>query len=366
MSCYGSDDFENIICQARHKYHALFIQICYLALEIERHGNEDLASRILLQLVFDSDTDLALFDTRKEEAMLDMRAFFARQGCHRAEQFIYEKLAEISNINTLTENEALCQNFANSLKTRSNDCRQTLNDLWLQEYGAKQNSLWTIPLPACFFMIKMNVPKIFTAITKYLPLAERSSGILGLRAIHVASFMGCANILDTLLDSTEDVDVRDQYRRTALFIAASMGHRNCCDVLHSKKANVQNQDRHGHGMAEVAARGGHFDCLKYLVGKGASVGGDAAVSQCIRTPIEAAVDGDIADGQMIQWMMNNGADPQPNASRLARSKNRDDLVQVLDRGTQMSSWDAFPFPMSLNNTVTHQTVDPKLTWSPKT
>ena len=77
--------------------------------------------------------------------------------------------------------------------------------------------------------------------------------------------------MELLLGKDANVNLVNNYRRTALMIAARKEHKDIVELLLGKDANVNLANNNGATALMIAAESGHKDIVELLLGKGADV-----------------------------------------------------------------------------------------------
>lgn len=87
--------------------------------------------------------------------------------------------------------------------------------------------------------------------------APRNEAAYGAVALFNAITKGRLPMVESLLRTNIDVDVRNTDGTTALMAAALLGNREMVEVLINKGANIAAQDAEGKTAADIAAQNGH-------------------------------------------------------------------------------------------------------------
>ncbi|KAK4243163.1 ankyrin repeat-containing domain protein [Corynascus novoguineensis] len=90
-----------------------------------------------------------------------------------------------------------------------------------------------------------------------------------MQGLHVAAYFGISDVLETLLHSSNNNDVKDSFRRTPLWWAARNGHGAVVKVLlGTGKVDADSKDKDGQTPLSCAAWNGHKAVVKMLLDRG--------------------------------------------------------------------------------------------------
>ena len=126
-------------------------------------------------------------------------------------------------------------------------------------------------------------------------------------ALYVAHEVDWPRLIDWLIRSDVDINVRDEYGRKALHIAAVRGHIECVSALLAAGGiDVDAIDEQGRSAALLAAQHGHWDCVRALCYVGAQVKFHNDGEQ---TVLHSAVYRTHEDDwpRLIDWLVRHGA-----------------------------------------------------------
>ena len=126
-------------------------------------------------------------------------------------------------------------------------------------------------------------------------------------ALYVAHEVDWPRLMDWLRKSGADINMKDEYGRTALHIAAVLGHMECVSaLLQAGRIDVDANDEQGRSAVLLAAQHGHWDCVQALCDAGATI---AFHSYSTQTVIRRALH--VADeskrSRLIDWLVRHGA-----------------------------------------------------------
>jgi ankyrin repeat protein len=101
-------------------------------------------------------------------------------------------------------------------------------------------------------------------------LSINETDSIGRTALHWATYMGDANIINTLLRCGADPDVFDKSSTTPLHAAAGLGSMPCVTALIYSGADLESRNRFGATPLHYAFQQGHMDVIEALIKEGAS------------------------------------------------------------------------------------------------
>ena len=88
---------------------------------------------------------------------------------------------------------------------------------------------------------------------------------------HVAAYVGDIFLLQSLIQTEKDANLRDKRNTTPLHHAIYGGYEDCALFLLECGAEVDALDDRGISPLHIASSQGHLDCLKLLIKFGANV-----------------------------------------------------------------------------------------------
>ena len=126
-------------------------------------------------------------------------------------------------------------------------------------------------------------------------------------ALYVAHEVDWPRLMDWLRRSGADINMKDEYGRTALHIAAVLGHMECVSaLLRAGRIDVDANDEQGRSAVLLAAEHGHWDCVRALCDAGATI---AFHSYSTQTVLHRALH--VADeskrSRLMDWLVRHGA-----------------------------------------------------------
>ena len=89
-------------------------------------------------------------------------------------------------------------------------------------------------------------------------------------ALHLAAKSGRAKMVEWLIKSGADVNLKDTFGLAPLAVAARSGHVSCVEVLLSIHATVDTKDLSGKTPMFLACEAGHCDIVRLLLDNGAN------------------------------------------------------------------------------------------------
>ncbi|MDE2688373.1 MAG: ankyrin repeat domain-containing protein [Chloroflexota bacterium] len=125
----------------------------------------------------------------------------------------------------------------------------------------------------------------------------------GWTLLHLAAASGRTKWAKDLINTTADVDVREDYGATPLHLAAWQGHKDITQSLIGAGADVNAQEKAGGTPLHWAANSGHTEIVSMLIDARADVNID---DKCGRTPLYQATQQGIAE--IVEALIDAGAD----------------------------------------------------------
>ena len=176
---------------------------------------------------------------------------------------------------------------------------------------------------------------ILTLLGTTVDLAHK---VRGQTAVSVAAANGFAEVLEVLLDGSENLNARDgnPQRQTVLQIASSKGHQAVVGLLIDKGADADLKDKYGKAALHEAARNGHEAVVRLLIDKGADT---SLKDKYGKTALqEAAWNGHEA---VVRLLIDKGAGTSLKEEIMTAlheaARNGHDVVRLLiDKGADIS------------------------------
>ena len=312
------------------KLQSLVIYIYQLAQQASFRHQNDQSKIILLKLLRFLDKYPALYDERKLDTFVGMAKLLERLGLTEECEHIALKITNIEGLST-SDLMKLSGNLLTDCFRKSSD----VIDLYFPKVWSK-TSVSTVPSDGA-------VPPLHRAAQdpKSNVLEAMLQSMLSDDSLPAISVRQGYQLVD--FRSPQDVskvralvDVRDFCGRTPLFVAAAAGNERCCLALLRFEADVNTRDSCGHTILEVAARGGNVTVVEIIHRAGCAINPD--ISGCASSPLQAAIESDRYNDQVVQYLLDKGADvdvPRPcdhkNAIGLARESNLLELENQMRR-----------------------------------
>lgn len=101
----------------------------------------------------------------------------------------------------------------------------------------------------------------------------------GRSGLAMAATFGLTSIVQCLVEITEDIDVGDNEKTTALMCAAGAGHKNTLGILLDAGANIEKADVSGSTALIAAASNDCIEAVKLLLAKGANIDAETVYRQ---------------------------------------------------------------------------------------
>ena len=306
------------------------MHIYQLAQQANFRRQDDRSRIILLRLLRFLDKYPELYDMRKLETFVGMAELLARLGLAEECEHIALKINNIEGLSTSDSIKISGNLLAESFRKTSDVIDIYFPKVWSKTFVS------TVPSYAA-------VPHLHRAAQD--PRSNVLDAILqsmfsneSLPAISIEKgypMINCES-LQQLNQVRALVDVRDFYGRTPLFVAAAASNEQCCWTLLRFQADPNLRDSRGHTILEVAARGGNVMVVKGLHAAGCGI--DPDISGCASSPLQAAIESDNYNDQVVQYLLTQGADvdvrrpyDQKNAIDLARDSSLIELEKQMRR-----------------------------------
>ena len=335
----------------KERLHYLFIKTYELGLQAEERAHQDQARWILLKLVLALERYPGLRDGRKRTALMRMALFFQNLEDRWEFEHILRNIADMygfQEMSVLPSQQNPCYLLAESYSLSSEAIRRYLANLWQDTNGAADVPS-DLAIPPLQRAAQNRNAGVASAVLSHSQTVPSYTAMFNQQALHVAATCGNTQTLKELIQARVDVDARDLHQRTALSMAAANGHEECCLALLLASANPNIRDGHGHTILEAAARGGYLNIARHLVGFDAQIDTDLAF--CASTALQAAIESDKLNPELVRFLIQNGADvgrPRSdgmNAIDLAEAKGLTDLADNM-RQQELGIQQSFTFAAS--------------------
>jgi hypothetical protein len=126
-------------------------------------------------------------------------------------------------------------------------------------------------------------------------------------SLRLASRRGHAAVVQLLLEKGGNNESKDDGGWTPLCYAACYGYEPVVRLLVEKGANLEAKTNRGQTALSLAARAGRVEVVRYLIDKGAEIGSE---DNARRTPLMLAAKNRYGDGDVMQLLLERGADPE--------------------------------------------------------
>ncbi|NWX52724.1 ASB3 protein, partial [Steatornis caripensis] len=139
----------------------------------------------------------------------------------------------------------------------------------LVEAGADPNEVTTEATTALFLAVENGHADIVKFLLQHGASVKGPHSWSGWNSLHQASFQGCTEIMQILLEKGASKECTDDFGITPLFVAAQYGKLESLRLLvsHGNTVNCQAKDRATPLL--IAAQEGHAECVELLLSKGA-------------------------------------------------------------------------------------------------
>lgn len=140
---------------------------------------------------------------------------------------------------------------------------------------------------------------------------------------------------------------RDLCNHTALILAVTNDDESCCLALLGNRADPNTRDAYRYTALEVAARAGYFNIVQLLITFDTCV--NPNMGCCSSSPLQAAVQSDNFNLELIQLLRNHGARldirryDNKNAIDLANERGLHELAQTMQQSTADRDQSQYPF-----------------------
>lgn len=343
----GSEDVQSTVQAIKDKLHTLFISLTTIGLDIAQEGYSDRACWVLTKLLLAMEKYPGLYDARKKDALLKMAFYFQKMEDHFESEYILEKVAKMYDMSSLVHQKHDPYSLLGQAYSKTSESiDHALANLWRKTFAVDQPppDLAIPPLQRA-----LRFPDVFVAssLWPYLQGTRARQGLFGQQTLHVAATHGLTDIVTQLIKEGADMEARDGHHRTPLFLAASNGHAPCCWALLHWKTDPNTRDINGHTILEMAAKAGHLDVVTALIASKAEVNPNV-LWQC-SSPIQAAIESPNLRIDLIQYLLNNGANATilrpsdfKSALDIAEEKNLAHVAQMMMKWIPMEDIGFYP------------------------
>ena len=322
------------------KFQSLVIYIYQLARQANFRRQNDRSQIILLKLLRFLDKYPELYDVRKLDTFVGMAELLARLGLAEECEHIALKINNIEGLSTSDSMKISGNLLAESFRKTSDVIDKYFPKVWSKTFVSTVPSSGAIPhLHRAAQDPRSNV---LEAILQSMFSDDSLPAISIEEGYPVVNYQS----LQQLSEVRDLVDVRDCYGRTPLFVAAATSNEQCCWTLLRFQADPNQRDSWGHTILEVAARGGNLRVVKGLHTAGCEI--DPDISGCASSPLQAAIESDNNNLQVVQYLLTQGADvdvrrpyDQKNAMDLARDSSLIELEKQMRRDHSKHSLGSF-------------------------
>ena len=294
-----------------------------------RHQN-DRSQNILLRLLRFLDKYPKLYDVRKLDTFVGMAELLARLGLAEEYEHMALKINNIEGLSTSDSMKISGNLLLESFRKTSDAIKIYFPKVWSRTFVS------TVPSHGAIPHLHRAAQDPRSNVLEAILQSMFSDDSLPAISIEEGYPMINCRSLQQLSEVRALVDVRDFYGRTPLFVAAAASNEHCCWTLLRFQADPNQRDSWGHTILEVAARGGNVRVVKGLHTAGCGINPD--ISGCASSPLQAAIESDNYNDQVVQYLLTQGADvdvrrpyDQRNAIDLARDSSLIELEEQLRR-----------------------------------
>lgn len=306
------------------------MHIYQLAQEASLRRQNDRSQVILLRLLRFLDKYPALYDERKLDTFVGMARLLERLGLTEECEHIALRINNIEGLSTSDSMKMSGNLLAGSFRNSSDVIDSYFPKVWSKTSVSAVPSYGAVPpLHRAAQDPKSNV---LEAILQSM-FSDDSLPAISVRQGHQwVDFQSPQELSEV----SALVDVRDFCGRTPLFVAAAASNERCCLALLRFQADANKRDSCGHTILEVAARGGNVTVVEMVHRAGCGINPD--ISSCASSPLQAAIESDNYNDEVVQYLLTQGADvdvrrpyDQRNAIDLARESSLIELEKQLRR-----------------------------------
>ncbi len=312
------------------KLQYLVMHIYQLAQQANFRRQNDRSQIILLKLLRFLDKYPALYDERKLDTFVGMAKLLERLGLTEECEHIALKINNIEGLSNSDSMEISGNLLADSFRKSSN-----VIDLYFPKVWSK-TSVSAVPsygaVPPLHRAAQDPKSNVLEAILLSMFSDDSLPGISVRQGYQLVDYQS----EQELSEVRALVDVRDFCGRTPLFVAAAASNERCCLALVRFQADANERDSCGHTILEVAARGGNRTVVEIVHRAGCGINRD--ISGCASSPLQAAIESDNYNDQVVQYLLTQGADvdvtrpcDHKNAIDLARDSNLIELENQMRR-----------------------------------
>ncbi|NXJ85387.1 ASB3 protein, partial [Trogon melanurus] len=139
----------------------------------------------------------------------------------------------------------------------------------LLEAGVDPNEITTEGTTPLFLAVENRHADIVKFLLQHGASVEGSHSWSGWNSLHQASFQGCTEIMEVLLEKGASKECQDDFGITPLFVAAQYGKLESLRLLVSHGADINCQAKDRATPLLIAAQEGHTECVELLLSNGA-------------------------------------------------------------------------------------------------
>ena len=306
------------------------MDIYRLAQQANSRRQNDRSQLILLRLLRFLDRYPELYDVRKLDTFVGMAELLKRLGLAEEFEHIALKINNIEGLSTTASTKTSGKLLAESFRKTSNVIDIYFPKVWSKTFVSTVPSYGAIP------PLHRAAQDPRSNVLEAMLQSMFSDDSLPAISIQEGYPMINYQSQQQLSKVRALVDVRDHYGRTPLFVAAAASNEQCCYTLLRFQADPNQRDSWGHTILEVAARGGNVRVVRGLHTAGCGI--DPDISSCASSPLQAAIESDNHNDQVVQYLLTQGADvdvrrpyDQKNAIDLARDSSLIELEKQMRR-----------------------------------
>ncbi|NWI34919.1 ASB3 protein, partial [Sula dactylatra] len=139
----------------------------------------------------------------------------------------------------------------------------------LLEAGANPNDVTTEATTALFLAVENGHADVVKFLLQHGANVTGPHSWSGWNSLHQASFQGCTEIMEILLEEGASKECKGDFGITPLFVAAQYGKLESLRLLVSHGADVNSQAKDRATPLLIAAQEGHAECVELLLSEGA-------------------------------------------------------------------------------------------------